>query len=171
MASAMMRYYATKGATTIRWFKSGASANATFKAGDLVKLNGTGTNAVLYNLHTASATVNTATAKVLGMALRNATGSSSASSTPDIPVIVADETTHFLLPAYNSTAASAVPSAVNVGEQTTLYFDSSTGITGVNVPADSTNPNVTVIGKVPGIESETYAPLWVKVNTAGRTIL
>jgi len=171
MATAMFRYYAKRGnaAPVIRKFKSDTSSNATFKAGDPVQLYGTGSTATVRDCVAVSNTFNT-DVDFLGIALKDASGASAASTTNDIPVLIATENMEFMFPAYNATAASALPSAVEVGESTTMYR-ASTGVYGVNVGADGTKSNVKISGKVPGCESEVYGPLWIKVLTgSGRTL-
>lgn len=160
MPDTLQRFYAHRGGETYPLAHYKEAASQSFKAGDLVTLSGGKVAA----LATSDGDVTSAGNKVLGMALKDASGVTDTL----IPVVPATDDTWFLLGAYNAAAGSAKPSNIAIGEKTTIRRQG--GVYGVNVPAAGSNQNVQVVAKESVEEETKYGPVWVKVLAASRVL-
>jgi len=162
----------SSGAVETRAFPEAASQ--TFQVGELVGLNSSGQ---VINLGTkadpSAAGVSSslqASDLVLGMALTSASNGS-ASTTPNISVIVATGNTQFFLRVYNATATSAELQDVVIGDKAELFryngagdiqtviSDAANGTDGIN--------KVIVVEKPAGASAtDQYPGVWVRVRSA-----
>lgn len=159
MPATLQRFYAVKGGTDNSIQMYPEAAGQTFKAGDLVTLSSGSVAA----LATSDGAITSSSNKVLGVALRDASGVTGTT----IPVKVVDEDTCVLLPVNHGTVANAKPANGTIGNQYQLVR--SGGIYAIQID-QTTNPVAILWDKIPGMDQEQYGPVWVKILLARRVM-
>lgn len=164
------------GAVETRAFPEAASQ--TFQVGELVGLNSSGQ---VINLGTkadpSAAGVSSSLAAgdlVLGMALTSA-ANGSASTTPNISVIVATGNVQYFLRIYNASATSAELQDVAIGDKAELFRYNGAGEiqTVISDAANGTDTlnKVIVVEKPAGASAtDQYPGVWVRVRSAYQTL-
>ena len=159
MPATLQRYYGVKGGATNAVQIFPEAAGQSFKAGDLV----TSSSGSVAALAASDGAITNAGNKVLGVALRDASGTAGTS----IPVKVIGDEDLVLLPVYHATASSAKPANGTVGSQYQLVR--SGGVYGIAIDQTS-NPVAILCDKLPGMDQEQYGPVWVRILAARRVM-
>jgi len=154
------------------------AASQTFQHGELVGLNSSGQVINLGTIVDPGAGLESASLVagdlVLGMALASA-NNTTASTTNNIPVILATDNVEFFLRLYNDTATDAQLQDVAVGDKAELFrYNGAGDIQTVcsAAPSGTDGINKVVITEKPDDRSATdqYPGVWVKVRSALQTL-
>lgn len=137
------------------------AASQSYKQGDFVELISGKVTQIVAASNTAGSSD-----KVLGMAMKDATGTTDA----DAPVLVANDSTLYLMPVWHTTPGSAVTAVTDVGTAFALGHRTVSSQTNYVITLDDT----TDTHVVPVELSDDYAPgevygtEWVKIQAAAR---
>jgi len=143
------------------------AATQTFKAGDFLTINSTGQVAIAVAATSTYASADVDTTNIIGMALNDASGTT---NTP-VSVVVATETTLFLVQATKS-GGSEVTATSHLNKKYDLAHYQVGGVNGWGYTTDDTTaPNVVVVElyTAPGeAVGDTNGRAWVKILSTKR---